>query len=119
MPSKNPQARLFINDGTGIFTDATSTRLPLNNAQTLDGMFIDIDNDGDRDLVTVGFGTSIPFGIYQNDGRGVFQTFASPILGREIFGRGISMEIADLNNDRRPDIFMGFHGEPDMLFLSR
>jgi hypothetical protein len=116
---KNPQARLFINDGTGVFNDATNTRLPLNNAFTLDGMFIDVNDDGNNDLVTVGFSQTVPFSTYLNDGRGNFQLLTTPIFGRLIIGRGISMEIADVNNDRKPDVYLGFHGESDMLFLSR
>jgi hypothetical protein len=119
IPTKNPQARLFINDGNGNFSDVTGARFPSNNAFTLDGLFLDLDDDGDRDLVTVGFGTTVPFSTYINNGRGEFQVAQRPPFGRAIFGRGISMEVADFNNDRKPDVYMGLHGEADQLFLSR
>ncbi len=62
----------FVNDGTGSFTDESATRL-LESAPDLAGAthtFIDVDGDGDDDLL----GT----GLRINDGTGVFTAVASP-----------------------------------------
>ena len=44
------QSELWLNDGTGTFTDATATNLPARLAVTVSVAFADIDGDGDPDL---------------------------------------------------------------------
>ncbi|MFN0177073.1 MAG: FG-GAP repeat domain-containing protein, partial [Saprospiraceae bacterium] len=39
---KDRQNRLFLNDGTGHFSDATATRLPIDNDHTIDAIFEDV-----------------------------------------------------------------------------
>ncbi|MEZ4688795.1 MAG: VCBS repeat-containing protein [Ignavibacteria bacterium] len=48
----NPQNRLLINNDSGYFTDETSTRLPVDNEHTTEGVFLDVDLDNDPDLIT-------------------------------------------------------------------
>ena len=50
--NKDHQNRLFLNDGSGKFKDVTSTHLPSEKMHSVDGDFIDIDADGDLDIVT-------------------------------------------------------------------
>jgi hypothetical protein len=47
------QNKLYINDGTGVFTDVTSTRLPIDTAKSIDAILGDVDNDGDLDILVV------------------------------------------------------------------
>ena len=67
--------KLLLNDGTGVFTDA-SDRLPDANLSSARAQFGDIDDDGDLDLVFNHSGTSSRFGangaprLYLNDGTG-------------------------------------------------
>ena len=49
------QNRLYLNDGTGIFTDATAARMPSDSDRTEAVALGDVDGDGDADLV---FGTA-------------------------------------------------------------
>jgi len=78
--------KIFINNGTGNFTDETATRLPLVNEETRKVAAGDIDNDGDIDL----FFANVEFiagklrqdRILKNNGSGVFTDvtyFAMPI----------------------------------------
>jgi len=71
-PSGAPD-RLLINDGTGRFTDESAARLPDWSAHTLDVEFLDLDRDGDLDIVlAASFGGGVRALI--NDGGGVFET---------------------------------------------
>ncbi len=67
------QPRLYLNDGTGIFTDAT-VGLPQGNiAEQMDILFFDCDNDLDLDIF-LGTRASTPnqSRLWKNDGTGRF-----------------------------------------------
>ncbi len=70
----NPQTRLYRNDGTGVFTDATLGRIPSDGDQTSAVALHDIDGDGDLDLVIGNRGTAPgqQNRLYRNDGTGTF-----------------------------------------------
>ena len=71
IPGKNPQNRLWINNGLGVFSDETNLRIPVDQAQTLDGIFEDVEPDGDIDIIRVdAFGN--PYKCFLNNGSGVF-----------------------------------------------
>ncbi len=116
---KNADSRLFLNNGSGIFTDVSPTQLNPNANFTLDGMFLDFDNDGDADLITAGFNPNVPFTMFINNGRGTFQATTDQPFGKAVSGRGISLEIADFNKDGKKDVFFGMFGDVDLLFLSK
>src|SRR6185436_3040650 len=46
----NEQSRLYLNNGTGTFTDATASRMPVGNYWTSSLALGDVDRDGDLDL---------------------------------------------------------------------
>ena len=43
-------SRLLLNDGTGIFEDASETNWPIDSAVIRYPEFLDVDSDGDADL---------------------------------------------------------------------
>ncbi len=111
------QDRLYINDGNGFFTDATSTNFVSNIEQTLDAAFIDFDDDNDLDLLIVGFTDPVlNHRTFENDGNGffieVFDVFEPFILTD-----GVALEVADFNGDGYDDIYFGNFGETDDLFF--
>ena len=68
------QPRLYLNDGGGRFTDATTGRIPTGNiSQQMDVLFFDADGDFDLDLF-VGTRASTPSQsrLWLNNGSGVF-----------------------------------------------
>ncbi len=67
------QNRLFLNDGTGYFSDATDTQLPVDTQSSRDADFGDLDDDGDMDLYIC---NASEYGaqnrVWVNDGSGTF-----------------------------------------------
>ena len=61
--------RLFLNDGTGSFVDATDQSGLIESAYTLGITAGDLDNDGDIDLYVSNLGPDV---LYFNDGLGRF-----------------------------------------------
>lgn len=118
------QNRLLINDGAGRFQDATMGRIPIDDQSSLDGDLLDLDGDGDLDIVTANVlfdGESIksaPFGILLNDGGGRFSDVTRSALPSIITGRGLDAETGDFNADGRPDLFLCSRGTVDRLLLS-
>ncbi len=92
--------RLYLNDGTGYFTDAASGAGLLAATSARSAVFGDIDNDGDLDLFTVSWFDSY---LFRNDGSGVF-TNISAAAG--VGGRGGQFGVAfgDYDNDGDLDL---------------
>lgn len=108
--------RLYINDGNGVFTDETESRLPEDNEFTLDGIFVDIDLDGDPDLVTVNV-QNLPYKAYLNDGQGVFTEVTDTAFPSLLSGAGLAVKAGDLNGDGIDDLYFGNRDRKDVLLL--
>lgn len=68
-PGATAQNFLYMNDGTGHFTDQTATRLPAWLDTTSSAAFGDIDRDGDGDLIVANVGQDR---VLINNGTGFF-----------------------------------------------
>jgi hypothetical protein len=94
--------KLYLNDGTGNFTETTT---PFPNASSSVTIFKDLDNDGDLDLFfsgTANIGGAFA-NIYSNNGFGVFTLVSNPALPK--FSSG-GAAIADVDNDGDQDIII-------------
>jgi hypothetical protein len=98
-------AHLLINDGAGGLTPATeSAGLAAKRfRRTYAGSFVDLDDDGDLDLLVVSDFSGID--LYHNDGSGRFVDANDSIRSdRHLFG--MSASFADYDLDGRLDFFV-------------
>lgn len=111
-PGRTRQDRLLLNNGSGVFTDVTSTNLPADEEQTTEGIFTDVDFDGDQDLITSNIFFNRPMKVFENNGSGVFTEVTNEILPPNVFAEGIGVKAADLNNDGLTDIYLANRRSP-------
>jgi hypothetical protein len=118
IPQADRQNRLLVNDGTGLFTDETEDRLPENQDLSFEVDFIDVDADGDLDIVTGNMGVvSAAYRVYTNDGGGFFEDATEALLPMSAVGQGFDVEAADFNGDGLLDLFLVSRGSGDRLLL--
>ncbi|MFN7116055.1 MAG: FG-GAP-like repeat-containing protein [Saprospiraceae bacterium] len=112
---------MYLNDGTGTFSDVTETHLPFDNDHTLDGIFTDVDDDRDLDLVIGNF-AGAPIRVYRNDGTGRFSNQTTEVLGQLYYRDALGIIAADLNGDQALDLYICDRHNPnignkDLFFL--
>ena len=115
------QNRILLNDGKGFFVDVTSDNFPASQERSFDGDILDIDFDGDNDIITGNLpgNSSSPqlFNIYLNDSTGDFEQGTSTIFPSGITGFGFDIESADYNGDGVNDLYLASRGSEDFLLF--
>lgn len=112
---------LYINNGSGSFEDVSKTNIPRNLEWTLDVEFADLDNDKDLDIVLAQHdqgGQSKPVRVLINDGTGDYSDKTDQWVPDLELVHAIDVEVADLNKDGTPDIYIANHVTADRLLLS-
>jgi len=112
LAGKDRQNRLYINNGAGVFGDSTSSHIPEELSHSLDGVFLDVNDDGDLDLFVCSIDISnnsismAPVNAYINNGKGVFTKDNEVAFGPDYLVKGLGMFIADYNGDGKEDIYV-------------
>ncbi len=105
--------RLFLNDGTGIFTDA-SDRLPAHVDKSFAVALGDVDGDGDLDALIGNWGLDR---LYLNDGGGTFVDASFMLPPDPGFTKALAL--GDLDGDEDLDLLLGqWLFEKNRLFLN-
>ncbi|MCG8455150.1 MAG: VCBS repeat-containing protein [Holophagales bacterium] len=114
--------RLLVNNGSGFFTDQTTTRLTTAMAESVfgtDAAIVDIDNDNDNDIIKNNSSGSAPppgssppaVRVFYNDGSGTFDFLQ--IAYQEA---PYMIDVADFDQNGRQDIFIVDDGQDTVLF---
>ena len=118
-----PFDRLLINDGNGFYKDETGNRIAPRADYTMDADFVDIEGDGDLDIVTAGLVidaglAAIPYRVFENI-SGEFTEATAAFFPEDVVGVGTDIEAGDFNGDGKPDLFLTNRAGPDLLLFRR
>ncbi len=111
---------IFVNDGSGGFSEDSAARFDVEGGFVgklvgANGKFVDVDYDGDLDIVafTDLAGPPLNFQLYLNDGSGRYRYTVdrSPTFGgARPDSVGADMDVADLDHDGTYDLWVGIGG---------
>ena len=116
---------LYLNDGTGTFTDATAQNMPFDASHTTSLALCDVDGDGDLDLV-VGNHEQPSINVAQsrlhlNNGNGTFTDVTATHFPTANF-KTSSLAVGDVDGDGDIDLVLGvgdgFYGQRNRLYLN-
>ena len=109
----NAQNELYLNDGSGNFTEYTIQSGALDEQIAMAAVFFDYDNDGLQDLYLV-HDNNQPNMLYRNMGSTFFANVA-PQAGADIAANGMGVDVADFNNDGWLDLYVTNLNENNLL----
>jgi hypothetical protein len=116
------QDRILINDGKGRFADQTEKRLPKDDENSAHGAFLDLDGDGDLDILSShltsgGLPGDAPWRTLINDGKGRFAAPKQPLFPSTAIGNGFDHAQADFDGDGKLDLFLANRIGTDVLLI--
>jgi len=101
-------ALLFLNDGSGTFTE--SQNITFSPFENINLAFIDLEGDGDIDILSFGANEifEAQIRIYENDGSGNFSIFSDSNIAPH---KADEISVGDIDNDGDEDVLIS--GEID------
>lgn len=99
------EATLWINDGNGMFADGTEEAglAGKRRRRTRSASWVDLDRDGDLDLVVVSDNAGLD--LHRNDGAGKFEDVGKRLV-EEGHGFGMAHAFGDFDGDGRTELYM-------------
>ncbi|HKQ52367.1 MAG TPA: CRTAC1 family protein, partial [Pyrinomonadaceae bacterium] len=129
---------LYHNDGAGKFADVTAAAgIPRYNQLSISAAFVDMDHDGDLDLVVAGFADlskprtptgplSVPDDfagaqglVLRNDGTGKFTDVTATAKATATPAHTVALVPTDYDNRRDVDLLVVNYGAPAELFSNQ
>jgi hypothetical protein len=98
------QDRVFLNDGTGHFTDATITVLGAEVGAGRSAVLVDLDLDGHLDVAVVEQPGALR--LYRNDGTGRLFDYSGAVAGADATLLNAGLAVGDLDGDGDDDLFV-------------
>lgn len=101
-----PRSFLLVNDGKGHFSDQTENLAPQlrHIGMVTDAVWVDLDQNGQQELVLTGEWLPVlVFGIK----AGKLEDQTNQYFEKSYRGWWNTIEVADLNNDQKPDLIVG------------
>ncbi|OWW23696.1 RNA-binding protein [Zobellia sp. OII3] len=113
-----PESYILINDGHGNFENQTSTIAPeLKNLGIItDAIWVDLDNDTEKELVVVGEWT--PVSIFKLE-QGKLTNRTTSFIQSNLSGWWNTINTGDFNNDGKPDLIIGNMGTNTQFKVSK
>ena len=137
--------RLYRNRGNGTFEDVTTRAGVAVNRFSTSAAFVDIDQDGDLDLMVVNYvrwspniemecfsdggrrdycsprnyNAPTPTVLFRNRGDGTFEDVTTAAGLDRAYGNGLGVATGDFDHDGRIDLFVANDATPNQLWLNR
>jgi hypothetical protein len=111
---------LYLNDGTGVFTDDSAAGLP-QFANNYEIEVMDVDGDGDLDLVTLNDGGSLRDHVMINNAGQFVDETAARFAGAGVnpgFADDNMAAFVDVDSDNDADLLVGSLTDPDRLLIN-
>ncbi|MEL6250739.1 MAG: FG-GAP-like repeat-containing protein [Bacteroidota bacterium] len=111
--ASNQKNFFYVNNGDGTFTKNTSSIISSEQGQSHGSGWLDLENDGDLDLI-VGNDADNPNFLYTNNGDGTFTKQSNTFTDDEENTMGLAF--SDTDNDGDLDIFVANKGNQNNTF---